>query len=45
MQLLHLLGADLYWIALVLLAANTVWPGNASPPATTMPHFKSTAAA
>jgi cytochrome c oxidase assembly protein subunit 15 len=26
MQLLHLLGADLYWIALVLLAAETVWP-------------------
>ena len=26
MQLLHLLGADLYWIALVLLAADTVWP-------------------
>lgn len=26
MQLLHLLGADLYWIALVVLAAETVWP-------------------
>jgi heme a synthase len=26
MQLLHLLGADLYWIALVLLAADTLWP-------------------
>jgi heme a synthase len=26
MQLLHLLGADLYWIALVLLAAETIWP-------------------
>ncbi len=26
MQLLHLLGADLYWIALILLAADTVWP-------------------
>jgi cytochrome c oxidase assembly protein subunit 15 len=26
MQLLHLLGADLYWVALVLLAANAVWP-------------------
>jgi cytochrome c oxidase assembly protein subunit 15 len=25
MQLLHLLGADLYWIALVLLAADIVW--------------------
>jgi cytochrome c oxidase assembly protein subunit 15 len=27
MQLLHLLGADLYWVALVLLAAEVVWPG------------------
>ena len=26
MQLVHLLGADLYWVALVLLAAETVWP-------------------
>ena len=26
MQLLHLLGADLYWVALVLLAAETLWP-------------------
>lgn len=26
MQLLHLLGADLYWVALVLLAADTIWP-------------------
>jgi cytochrome c oxidase assembly protein subunit 15 len=26
MQLLHLLGADLYWIALVLLAGDTIWP-------------------
>lgn len=26
MQLMHLLGADLYWVALVLLAAETVWP-------------------
>lgn len=26
MQLAHLLGADLYWIALVLLASETVWP-------------------
>jgi heme a synthase len=35
MQLLHLLGADLYWVALVLLAAETVWPtamvGEAGP--------------
>jgi cytochrome c oxidase assembly protein subunit 15 len=26
MQILHLLGADLYWIALVALAAELVWP-------------------
>jgi heme a synthase len=25
-QLLHLLGADLYWVALVVLAADTIWP-------------------
>jgi cytochrome c oxidase assembly protein subunit 15 len=29
MQLLHLLGADLYWVALVLLAADAVWPDTA----------------
>jgi cytochrome c oxidase assembly protein subunit 15 len=28
MQLIHLLGADLYWVALVLLAAETVWPAS-----------------
>ena len=26
MQVLHLLGADLYWVALVQLAAEAVWP-------------------
>ncbi len=26
MQILHLFGADLYWVALVVLAANAVWP-------------------
>jgi cytochrome c oxidase assembly protein subunit 15 len=26
MQVLHLLGADLYWIALTLLAAKLIWP-------------------
>jgi cytochrome c oxidase assembly protein subunit 15 len=31
MQLLHLLGADLFWIALVLLAAETLWPTAPSP--------------
>jgi cytochrome c oxidase assembly protein subunit 15 len=25
MQILHLLGADLYWVALVVLATNVVW--------------------
>jgi len=40
MQILHLLGADLYWVALVLLAAETIWPAAAfsiepTPAATT----------
>jgi cytochrome c oxidase assembly protein subunit 15 len=26
MQILHLLGADLYWVALVTLAATVIWP-------------------
>lgn len=26
MQVVHLLGADLYWIALVILAATCIWP-------------------
>jgi len=26
MQILHLLGADLYWVALVTLAATVMWP-------------------
>ncbi len=26
MQILHLLGADLYWVALVVLAARVIWP-------------------
>ena len=29
MQVLHLLGADVYWCALVALAADTVWPASA----------------
>ena len=38
MQLVHLLGADLYWVALVLLAAETVWPVAAmAVPAATAP--------
>ncbi len=40
MQLLHLLGADLYWVALVLLAAETVWP--AKPPAAATTSFTPT---
>jgi cytochrome c oxidase assembly protein subunit 15 len=28
MQLLHLLGADLYWIALIALAAEIIWPAD-----------------
>jgi heme a synthase len=30
MQLLHLLGADLYWIALIALAAEIIWPARAA---------------
>ena len=26
MQIVHLLGADLYWVALIMLAAGVVWP-------------------
>jgi cytochrome c oxidase assembly protein subunit 15 len=26
MQILHLLGADLYWVALVVLSASVLWP-------------------
>jgi heme a synthase len=32
MQILHLLGADMYWVALVALAARVVWPHSTSPP-------------
>jgi heme a synthase len=31
MQIVHLLGADLYWIALVGLAANVIWPSGDTP--------------
>lgn len=31
MQILHLLGADLYWIALVCLAAEAVWDSTSKP--------------
>jgi heme a synthase len=30
MQVLHLLGADIFWIALVVLAARVLWPSPAS---------------
>jgi cytochrome c oxidase assembly protein subunit 15 len=32
MQILHLLGADLYWVALVSLAAVVIWPAESSLP-------------
>ena len=33
MQILHLLGADLYWVALVALAAESIWaPTKADSP-------------
>jgi cytochrome c oxidase assembly protein subunit 15 len=32
MQILHLLGADLYWVALVSLAAAVIWPAGLSMP-------------
>jgi cytochrome c oxidase assembly protein subunit 15 len=28
MQVLHLLGADLYWVALVVLTARVIWPAD-----------------
>ena len=30
MQVIHLLGADLYWIALVVLAGGVIWPSRSS---------------
>jgi cytochrome c oxidase assembly protein subunit 15 len=32
MQILHLLGADLYWVSLVSLAAIVIWPAESSLP-------------
>jgi len=32
MQILHLFGADLYWVALVSLAAVVIWPAGSSMP-------------
>jgi cytochrome c oxidase assembly protein subunit 15 len=31
LQVVHLLGADLYWVALVVLAAGVVWPPDVEP--------------
>ena len=31
LQVVHLLGADLYWVALVVLAAGALWPSEAPP--------------
>ena len=33
MQILHLLGADLYWVALLSLASHVVWPARLEQPA------------
>jgi heme a synthase len=35
MQILHLLGADLYWVSLVTLAAEVVWPRSTPPASST----------
>ena len=40
MQLIHLLGADLYWVVLILLSAETVWPESWESPATNEPSPK-----
>jgi len=32
MQLVHLLGADLYWIVLVMVAADVVWAAGEADP-------------
>jgi cytochrome c oxidase assembly protein subunit 15 len=45
MQLLHLLGADLFWIALVQLAAETLWPNLPAPSETIAPPFQRSALA
>jgi heme a synthase len=45
MQVLHLLGADLYWIALVAVAAEVLWPGLESGSPARMTATKATATA
>ena len=37
MQLLHLLGADFYWVALVVLAGETIWPDSPAVTAANSP--------
>lgn len=37
MQVLHLLGADLYWIALVLFASEIFWPSHLATASTVVP--------
>ncbi|HEX7157465.1 MAG TPA: COX15/CtaA family protein [Edaphobacter sp.] len=39
MQVLHLLGADLYWVALVALAAEIVWPKQTSGIESSRQHY------
>ena len=31
MQVLHLLGADMYWVALVVMVGGVLWPGRQAP--------------
>ena len=45
MQLLHLLGADLYWVALLVLAAETIWPSSSIPRTVETPSPVTSAAA
>jgi cytochrome c oxidase assembly protein subunit 15 len=45
MQLLHLLGANLSWVALLLLAAETIWPSSPAPHGTEIPAPVTTAVA
>ncbi len=45
MQLLHLLGANLYWVALLLLAAETIRPSAPAPHGTETPAPVTTAVA
>ena len=44
MQVLHLLGADLYWIALILLAAETLWPAAFTAPQPQPPRHQTVSA-